>query len=98
MKITKYDVHVHAIDDLSKQIVGKYFYCLDESERTIKMAVFHSDDETLKPYINNPKYIIHMVYDQPLLPYESEVFRDAIKNDPDPCNFFMSRVKDKYEI
>jgi hypothetical protein len=89
VKITKYDIHVHAIENLSKQIIGKYFIVADDDERTIRHAIWHSDDETFKPYIwsalppdtrcaciDNPKYLIHMVADQELCQCEIDTFNE----------------------
>ena len=93
MKVTKYDVHVHEILEngrLGEQIVGRYFYVADDTERTIRHAVFHSTLEIFKPYINNPKYIIHMVNSQELCQCEIDMFMQAISLDNDPCNFFMT--------
>jgi len=95
MKITKYDVHVHPIKNqkLGSQIIGKYYYMTNDDFNTLKRALAMSDDETFKQYFNNPKYVIHMVYDQVLEQWEKDAFMDAIRNDADPCNFFMTRRK-----
>ena len=96
MKITKYDVHVHEIKKsgrLGPQIVGRYFYVSNDEEHTIKAAIGRSDLEEFKPYVNNPKYVIHMVYDQILEDWEKEFFMEEIIKDHDPLNFFMTRKK-----
>ena len=96
MKITKYDVHVHEIKKngrLSKEMVGRYFYVSNDDPLTIKMAIGRSDLEEFKPYVNNPKYQIHMVYDQVLEDWEKEFFLESISKDHDPLNFFMTRRK-----
>lgn len=97
MKVTKYDVHVHPIENqrVGQEIVGRYFYVANDEEKTIRMAVFHSSLEIFKPYINNPRYIIHMVYGQKLCQCEIDFFLEALSKDSDPANFFMTREKEE---
>jgi len=96
MKITKYDVHVHEIINqrVGTEIVGRYFYVANDDVGTIKAAIGRSTLEDFQPYVNNSKYIIHMVYDQVIEQWEIDFFMEAISKDPDPCNFFMTRVKE----
>ena len=93
MKITKYDVHVHAADDQLHEIVGKYFICADDSFNTIKTAIARSTDKTFAKYLNDERYAIHLVSGEELAEEEITLFQKLIKTDSDPENFFISYNK-----
>jgi hypothetical protein len=92
MKITKYEVHVHSIEDLDNEIAGKYFICGNESRKTIKRAIISSDDKTFQKYFNNQNYVIHVIK-QEISKDEEKIFNEMAKNDNDPENFFTSQNK-----
>lgn len=90
MKITKYDVHVHAVGNPHQEIVGKYFICPNDNSSTIKCAIVQSSDVAFQQYLNDKNYIIHIVSDQKLTKQEIAFFTYMIKRDRDPKNFFLS--------
>ena len=93
MKITKYDVHVHAATNPHREIVGKYFICADDSPDTIKAAIASSTDVTFSKYVNDDRYFIHLVSGQELTEEEITLFQKLIKSDSDPENFFITMNK-----
>lgn len=93
MKITKYDVHVHAVKSPQHEIVGKYFFCSNDNPDTIKSAIANSSDQTFKPYLNDKKYIIHMVSGEEVTEEEAVYFAHLINHDRDPEHFFISKKK-----
>ena len=93
MKVKKYDVHVHSIEDPDTEIIGKYFLCANDNFEIVTRAITNSSDCTFAKYVDNPKYNIHVITDEPISEQEIKIFEDAISKDKDPDNFFMSMKK-----
>ncbi|MCL2085446.1 hypothetical protein FWH09_00715 [Candidatus Saccharibacteria bacterium] len=92
MKITKWEVHVHASDNPDVEVASKIFLCGNDDKGTVIRAITTGDDETFKRFVNDEKYIIHVV-DGTCMPEEEKIFMEMAKNDTDPDNFYITKDK-----